>query len=402
MTLRIVCAWELGAGLGHLGRLAPWVAALAERGVAPVLAVRDLQAAAGAPDLAAGLLMQAPVMLHGPLAPGFEVGSYAELLLGAGYGNFATLATLVRAWRNLLQTAGAGALIAEHAPTAILAARLSRIPVLHLGDGFTMPPPGAASFVQGPPQDAARGAAAAHHVMRNVNRLLEGERLAPLGAIDDLLRAEQMVLATFAELDHYRGHQRVVPYAGHFEMPRHDAIGWRGTPGPRILAYLKPTAPHFETLVDLLGRLPAQTRIYASGLCRANTSETGYGLIWSEQPLPMASAASGTDLVICHAGHGSICAALLAGKPLLLVPTVQEQMLSARNVEALGAGAWIHPSQDAKRTRRTLERCIEDDGMRAAAQGFADKYAGLMSGSTARLAESADRLVALACGGSIG
>ena len=100
--MRIACAWELGAGLGHLGRIAPWVDALDARGASSVLAIRDLRAAADAKSFANGVVMQAPVLLHGPHSAGFEASSYAELLLNAGYGNPATLATLVLAWRNLL------------------------------------------------------------------------------------------------------------------------------------------------------------------------------------------------------------------------------------------------------------------------------------------------------------
>ena len=394
--MRIACAWELGAGLGHLGRIAPWVDALDARGASSVLAIRDLRAAADAKSFANGVVMQAPVLLHGPHNAGFEASSYAELLLNAGYGNPATLATLVLAWRNLLDATGARALIAEHAPTAILAARMMGLPVLHLGDGFTIPPPGALAFGDHAANQSQRYTRAAEWVIESVNHVLESEHQAPIACLDGLLQADIVVLATFRELDHYRPCTRDVGYAGHFEFGPQKAFDWAQVPGPRVLAYLKPTEPGFEGAIDLLGRLPMQTNIYASGLTRTNTSGSGLGLNWSRHPLPAAAAVADCDLVICHGGHGMVCTALLAGKPLLMLPTGHEQLLTARNVEALGAGAWLHPTHDARQIKRALVRCIEDGRMQDAAGAFRARYAKVTSMTTACLPEYADQLLALA------
>ena len=90
------------------------------------------------------------------------------------------------------------------------------------------------------------------------------------------------------------------------------------------------------------------------------------------------------------------CTALLHGKPMFLLPEYQEQMLTARNVEALGAGAWVHPVTNAKKAGRMLSRVMEDEAMRAAAARFAQKHAGDASTRTVRLAELADQVALLA------
>ena len=79
--MRVMYCWELGGGLGHLARFAPWARELAARGVEIVYALRDLAAAARLEGLPPGERVQAPVLLRGPLAPGFEPASYAEILL---------------------------------------------------------------------------------------------------------------------------------------------------------------------------------------------------------------------------------------------------------------------------------------------------------------------------------
>lgn len=399
--MRVLFAWELGGGLGHLARLAPWMSHFASRGVTPLLAARDLHAVSRVPDCAAALTLQAPLLPHGPLQAGFNVRSYPDILLSAGFGDAATLATLVHAWQSVFRLGKIDALVADFSPTAMLAARLARIPVMHVGDGFTIPPAGHA----GRPFDsggltvaggAARGAA--ERVLACVNQMLASAGEAAVDSTGSLLAAQETVLATYPEIDHFKGCPRNVPYAGHFDGMRGHDSGWRPVPGPRILAYLKPTAPEFEVTVDVLRRLPAQTRLYASGLVRAADSTAGFGVTWHAEPVAFAAALEDADMVVSNAGHGATCAALLAGKPMCMLPTVHEQLMTARNVEALGAGETLLQAGDPRRIRRTLVRVLEDPGMAAAAQAFAARHAAGAAGAAVRLAEIAGRFLGLANG----
>jgi UDP:flavonoid glycosyltransferase YjiC (YdhE family) len=396
--LRVLFAWELGGGLGHLARLAPWLNHFASRGATPLLAARDLHALSRVPGCAAVLTLQAPFLPHGPLQAGFNVLSYPDILLSAGFGDAATLATLVRAWQSVFHLGKIDALVADFSPTAMLAARLARIPVMHVGDGFTIPPVGHASqsFDSGA-VTVTGGAArnAVERVLACVNQMLASAGEAAVDSIGSLLAAQETVLATYPEIDHYNGCQRTVPYAGHFDgMQGHDS-GWRPVPGPRILAYLKPTAPEFEVTVDVLRRLPAQTRLYASGLVRPADSTAGFGVTWHAAPMAFAGALEGADMVVSNAGHGATCAALLAGRPMCMLPTFHEQLMTARNVEALGAGESLLQVRDPRRIRRGLVRVLEDPGMAAAAQAFAARHAAGAAGAAVRLAEIAGRFLNL-------
>lgn len=66
--------------------------------------------------------------------------SFSDILLHYGYANPAVLYDLTTAWRDLLAHTGAKLLLADHAPTAILAARTLDIQVI-LSYGFCVPPP---------------------------------------------------------------------------------------------------------------------------------------------------------------------------------------------------------------------------------------------------------------------
>lgn len=136
---RFLLAWELGGGMGHVMRLAPIAHALHAQGHALHLVLRDLSGAdAALGDLASSprvTLWQAPMwlpQLRGLPAPAV----YAELLFRAGYLDATRLLSLVRAWQALLDAIAPDLLLADHAPTALLAARDHGLPALWPeGDG---------------------------------------------------------------------------------------------------------------------------------------------------------------------------------------------------------------------------------------------------------------------------
>jgi UDP:flavonoid glycosyltransferase YjiC (YdhE family) len=156
-----------------------------------------------------------------------------------------------------------------------------------------------------------------------------------------------------------------------------------------VFAYLRPGGRQFAPVSELLGRMRWHVRAYAGGL---KPPPAGAARIdWSDRPLP-TGALRDCDAVLCPGGHGLTCAALLAGKPVLVLPEFAEQMLTARNVEALGAGLCVHPAADARALRRALNRLADDAGMRARALEFATRHAAQRRSATVRLAEFAERV----------
>lgn len=393
--MRMAFATELGGGLGHVARLAPWRAHFESRGIATLGVLPDLRAAADAPDLVKAPYLQAPRLAHGPSLRAFDPSSFAEMLVGAGYGSATVLGALVDAWRHLFAIAAVDALVIDHAPTALLAARAAALPVLHIGDGFTMPAPGKAGapyFAADARRDPERFSRAGRLALSCINAVLEARGVTPLSSLDALPGTGMPVIASYPELDHRGAGRDAAEFAGHFAIAAPDRVGWKALPGPRVFAYLKPGAAAFDAVLALLGRHAGQVRVHAQGLVRQDAPGPAVW-DWSEHPLP-TSAMAGCDMVVCHAGHGTVCEALLAGKPLFLLPQVLEQMLTAQNVAALGAGAWYHPSQETRVLRRDFRRVLEGGEFGAAARAFADRH-GHGKGA-ARLAEIADRFLGLA------
>jgi hypothetical protein len=81
--------------------------------------------------------------------------------------------------------------------------------------------------------------------------------------------------------------------------------------------------------------------------------------------------------------------ALLAGKPLLLLPTQVEQMLIARRVERIGAGVAVAPVSPTSDFALPLAILAEGKGHAESARAFAARYARL--DRAAVLAGIADR-----------
>ncbi|MBL8379707.1 MAG: hypothetical protein JNM79_17695 [Burkholderiales bacterium] len=396
--MRIALAWELGGGMGHVDRLAPWADELARRGARVTAIMADLPLAAARLPIAQHALLQAPVLRHGPLAAGMEQRSYAELLLAAGYGNPSTLEALVQGWQSALNLTKADLVLADHAPTALLSARIAGLPAVQIGDGFTIPPVGSLAFGQEEKVDTARHAAAAERVLATIHRVQRSHTSPLLPSLDALQDVDLTFLLSYPELDHYPGAARTCGYAGvpvaaTADGPTTLAIDRDGVARPAVFAYLKPKHPQFHAVARALAGLKVPVTVYAGG---APAPDGAGHLDWRLLPLEVDAAIRATSLVVCHAGHGLVCQSLLAGRPLFLLPGSYEQLLTARNVAALGAGIWIHPEAVEGQVRKGLLRSLADAGPARKAWAFAQAHQRTPGQLTAWLAESADRICALA------
>jgi UDP:flavonoid glycosyltransferase YjiC (YdhE family) len=91
---------------------------------------------------------------------------------------------------------------------------------------------------------------------------------------------------------------------------------------------------------------------------------------------PHAALLPSADVVVAHAGLGTVAAALDAGVPLVSTPFDRDQPLNAARVEALGAGVTVDGD-----LRGALERVLGDESFRVAASAVGD--AGRAAGGAA-------------------
>jgi len=367
-------AWELGAGTGHVTTLQPIAIALKAHGHEVRFLQRDASAGADLADAAAipregAPIWVGPVMYPNPL-------NFGEILHNFGYQDVASLGPLVDAWRERMRATDM--VIANVAPAAHLAALTLGIPSFEISQGFHVPPPTmpAPPLRDWEPAPRARLEAADARVLDAMNRVIErhgGARLDSIGA----LFAGRALLLTYPELDIYpeRGPS---DYYGITDTGEGSALpDWPGAPGARVFAYVYHYYPRLEPLFAALKRLGFPAIVFCRGLPPELRSRyEGGSIAFPGEPASVSRLLPGADFVISHGSHQMTAQALLAGKPLLMLPTQLEQFLIMRRVVRYGAGLGVAQDAPDPDFAAALAELAGNRGYGAKAREFAQRYAG--------------------------
>ncbi|MEO0532084.1 MAG: hypothetical protein AAF266_16145 [Planctomycetota bacterium] len=369
---RFLLAWELGGAFGHLGALRALALPLRERGHDVTLALSDCRQAE---TLFAGFtVLEAPIRGANPSAIA-EPSTYADLLSNAGWGDKERLGELVGHWREVFDRAAPDIVVGNYAPTALLAAQGRRFPTVVFGTGFYSPPdteelPDLCPWRDNYPD---RLRLTERTVLETANRQLESQSVPPLARLTELYcRAAASLLTTYPEMDHYPDRT-----GGHYIGPWGELPGitpdWPPGDGPRVFAYLK----RMEALPYVLAHLREKrwpTLVYAPEATDIATKFASRTLHVVDSPLDIREVAAGCSFAVLNAGHNATLRLLLACKPVLALPLNGEQQLVTRNVERLGAGLGIRPTQPVKAVA-CLNRLESDPTYAEAAQAFGSRYA---------------------------
>jgi UDP:flavonoid glycosyltransferase YjiC (YdhE family) len=287
--------------------------------------------------------------------------------------------------------------IADHAPTALIAARVLGIPRATFGSGFELPPaispfPSMRPWLNVPPERLMQSD---QRVLGTINAAMGVLSAQPLQQLSDLFACAKHFLITFSELDPYSSRIAAQYYGPILAPANGDIPQWPQGHGPKVFAYLK---PHYEQLEGVFAALAAQecrTAAFVGGLSldrlgKIRNSTT----VVSPAPYDIERAASECDFGVCHAGHGTTCALLLKGKPVLLLPMQLEQFLTAKRVSETGAGVLVGGEKPHNDLRAAASQIVGNPALARRAQAFAQRYAGYRSSSTvARIASECDEFV---------
>lgn len=397
----IVYAWELGGGQGHLRRQEPLARELARRGHRVLWAAGKFQEAHAVAAPLGQTVLPAPLAGPPPLGMPEPPLTYYENWFRFDLLEPAKLYGLARGWRDLLRCAGADLLIADYAPAAMLGARAAGVPTAMIGTGFGAPPlleplPAFAGDEAVPQQRLVSGA---QRALAGINAVLADLGVPALRRACDLFDVDENFLTTYPELDHYGARTGVRYWSALLsESAQEDAAApdWPQAPGKKVFAYLSAHYAHIDNLLKTLQLTRWPTLVYAAGLssqlCGRYETEA---LRFAPRALPLQQVAAACDVAVCHAGHGTVCGMLLAGKPLFMLPQWREQAVTARRVEALGAGISHEPERgDHGPLVPVLKRVAGEAGYTAGAQAFAARHRE--PGQAAVLAAIADRCGELA------
>ncbi len=375
----VLLAWELGAGAGHLASLRAVAEGLLLRGHRVTLAACDIGSAA----LIFGGLERQMHIVQSPACPKNYGGladpplNYAEILMRFGYLDAPMLKALLQGWRSLFELTGADRLVADHAPTALLAARGGAMACSTFGNPFAVPPPVSPTpnmrdWLEVPAQRLQDSDA---RVVAAINAAL-APAVPPIASLHQLFDGADHLFVGVPELDPY-GPRAAGSYLG-LRMARSGSAPalWPQGEGPRVFAYLKTDYPHVDACLAALSASPARCLVnLVGGTPQMVERYRGPRLSFSAGHVDIEQALAQCDALVCHSGLGTVNAALRGGRPLLLLPSQLEQFLLARNVEKLGAGLVVHPETKTPDIAGSLARLLADPGFAQRAHALSQRCA---------------------------
>ncbi|APE43534.1 hypothetical protein BOO69_09005 [Sulfitobacter alexandrii] len=339
-------AWP-NAGRGHHARLATVGDALRARGWQVIQPPAD-----STPRLA-------------PRTDRLGDGSFAETMAGFGLDDTEGMKARMEGWMLHLGAALPDLVIADLSPHLVLAAR-DRFPVLTVGNGFFLPPPGLSPLPALPGLGAPR--IDQDRLLAGINTVLDDFGRPALSRLSEVMSGDRPMVMVPEPLDPYRG-QRAIP--------RHDVIlppgvHGRGTGGSAIFAYASGSTPmaqrvHIAEAMTLLSQpriavlpdLPAQVA--------GRLHDSGTRLI--QHNLPLADIAAQARLVV-HTGSLGLAAAMLhAGVPQLALHTDGEKSLTAAALAEIGVGKQMRldTMPPVPEVAEAIRKASMDRSMQAAA-----------------------------------
>lgn len=372
---RILFAWELGANLGHLARDLPVAEELRKQGHDVLFVAKDLRVAEQVLSPAGFGFVQVPATANAP-QNSYAPANYSEILIGAGYGDVLGTLARVKAWATLFNLHQTEAVVINHAPTALLAARALGLPVVLTCIGFELPPavsplPSIRPWESIPVERLQQADSV---VLHTVNTVLDKYDQAPIPRVADLFVKLPTVLTTFPELDHY-GPRTDALYVGPVSTLTNAAeCPWPTGATRRIFAYLRPSVPGFEHILSALRETNATVLCVSPGISVDDINRlSSPRLKISSHPVALNATLQSADLAVVY-GTGTMADALLAGVPLIMVPQVVEQALAAQRIEDLGAGILWKPPRTSESARTILNHALSAPSLKEQARCFAERY----------------------------
>ncbi|MEO0394124.1 MAG: nucleotide disphospho-sugar-binding domain-containing protein [Pseudomonadota bacterium] len=374
---RILCAWEFGAGLGHLTRLLPVARRLHDAGHDITLAVPNTDAAKPVleknfPDADGpfGLTVipgtQWKIPTNDPDLRKKPTHVLADVLQLFHYQEPTLLEKQTRVWKRIVDKVDPDLIVADFAPTLRLAywghARFAMT-----GNGYTVPPAGRMLPPIKPWQERLHPFSRMHEagVLMGMNRVRQNLGGPPVHYVGDMLNGDRSFICTINEFDPYRPHRRE-PTLVPFNVPQIDqspTIEERGGERAPVFIYLPHNHPQLRDVLHLASRLTVPVHVYVSGAPAEKVAAIcGQNVAVHRKPLNFQDDLWKFRAIIHHAGLATAYAAIKAGTPQLLLPVHLEHAITARGAVDL-AGAISLGSQDnptVELIEQALSRLLTD------------------------------------------
>jgi UDP:flavonoid glycosyltransferase YjiC (YdhE family) len=334
----VLFAWELGRGLGHLMNMRRLSARLKPHGFRFVAVARE----SAASDLLEGTFSEIiaaprwPIDSH-PASQRSALSSATlnDILSAMGLADTGAVQHLIQAWDEIFKRTRPDLVIADFSPMAALAAR-GRLPLVHIGNGYTLPPHYMKRFP--PLHRFSPPAWNEEQTLAAVNQAAQACGRVPLDHLPQLFSGDACLVQTFPLFDPYDT-QRTEPLDG----PIFDgAPATKDADAQQIFAYLSSGYALHPSLFAALRPFAARLRLQAPGMPLAQVEALRHaGARIDTQPAPLAEILPATSLIVHNGGPGVAAEALVAGVPQLVLSAQVEQDYNGHALKNAGAGEFL-------------------------------------------------------------
>ena len=351
MQMKFLLTWELGRGHGHQLQLEKLCSFLIARGHSSVIYSPDHTALTGESNAQ---------------YPTSGLKSWADLLLGSGFSDLEFTAAKLDKWRLIFQQEKPDAIIADHAPFALIAAYGMQIPRIEFGSAFTIP---------------SRGNPTGHfdnslppfnedELISKINTLLAGRNWSALDSLDTLYACSMVRCATgIPLLDHY-GPRKDIAYTGAFASGTGISPTWRDQNKIKLFIYWRDGIG----LEPFLLRLnPTQFEVNA--YVPAGLMQTRWPAHWiiSNKPWDLNAFIHQTkpDVALGYASNAFTQWMAHLGIPQLMAPLQREGLMQAARAQQLGLGLLCSHS-NADDMVDKLRRLIASNEIQVKTRAFSE------------------------------
>lgn len=341
---KILCCWELGDDLGHLGQFHPVISELFGRGHEVYFVVKDLSKVGVFKWDKRITFLQAPVWLSRLRKP-IKNKSYAEILIYKGYHSPIALHSLVAGWINLFNLIKPDILVFDHAPTALLASSGLGLPRVVLSNPFVTPPAGSPPKNVRPWEevDATAMEENERYIVKVINKVAVDCHLPTINYVSDLFNVDKVILAGFNELDFYKEFRSNPVYKGAIIAVAGLAEPiWPSLSSVKIFAYLKYGNEQAEKVLSILASLDASVVCYYAEAKPEDCAKyASANMNISATPFDLTAVYKEADVIVSHGGIGMIHSALQSACPMILLPLQLEQQNNAYILEKMNLAVVI-------------------------------------------------------------
>ena len=376
MMSNITLCWELGSGYGHIARLQTLAHKLTQRKHTVNALLRETTHAADFFKLDTLKIESAPLFRSSKKYSSPTI-NYADIIQRLGYKSISTLLPLVKQWREKFIDHKTELIIADHSPTALLAARTLGIPATDYGTGFFSPPAVYPLPTLTPWFKAETGFLEyiENQVLVVINEVLRNYSKKELSYLYELFEIEENFLCTFSELDHYSDRSTNTYWGPGFSNDIGITAQWPNNNKKNIFAYLHKSYQFLDELLLSLEKTEENILVHCAGLPSKKTKAYAFNnVMFCKDPIKMKSLAGKTNFVVNHSGHGSTATCLLMGIPQLLLPMQLEQMILANKLKRSKLCETISIQDKTPNYVSIIKSAIQNTEIKKQTKLFSNRY----------------------------